>query len=251
MKTARDFMLEIPVLNGHDGITKARQILRDNRFRELYVTGGKKELLGYIDITDALRVTSTKSNVTVEGFVKEAASTGPDASIEDVARSMREHKTDSAAIIDRNRHILGGVLLSDIFPVIITRNELKGQTKNHMSAEVATVDPCDTLQQVYARVTESGFMAFPVVKKKRLVGIVSRRDLIRSGNVRPALAHKSPKTAGDVMVTGVVTVSCGASLADAARLMVDNDVSRLPVVEDGALVGILDRHDVLGGLSGP
>ena len=130
----------------------------------------KRSCWDTIDITDALRVTSTKSNVTVEGFVKEPASTGPDASIEDVARSMREHKTDSAAIIDKDRHILGGVLLSDIFPVIITRNELRGQTKNHMSAEVATVDPCDTLQQVYARVTESGFMAFPVVKKKTACG---------------------------------------------------------------------------------
>ena len=39
MKTARDFMLEIPVLTFHDGITKARQILRDDRFREAYVTG--------------------------------------------------------------------------------------------------------------------------------------------------------------------------------------------------------------------
>jgi len=249
MKTARDFMLEIPVLDGHDGITKARQILRDNRFRELYVTGGKKELLGYIDITDALRVTATKSNVTVEGFVKEAACIGPDASIEDAARAMREFRTDSAAIVDSNRHILGGVLLSDLFPVIITRNELGGRVSTRMSAQVTTAEPADTLQQVYAKIVESGFMALPVVRKKRLVGIISRRDLIRSGNVRPALARGGTKTVADMMAAGVVTISCGASLADAARLMVDHDVSRLPVVDEEALVGILDRHDILAGLA--
>ena len=126
MKTARDFMIEIPVLNCHDGITKARQILRDDRFREIYVTGIKKDLLGYVDITDALRVTATKSNVTVEGFVKDAASAGSEASIESVAKAMREFRTDSAALIDPGRHILGGVLLSDLFPVIISGTNSRG-----------------------------------------------------------------------------------------------------------------------------
>lgn len=249
MKTARDFMLEIPVLNGHDGITKARQILRDDRFREVYVTGIKKDLLGYVDITDALRVTATKSNVTVEGFVKDAACACPEASIESVTRAMREFRTDSAAIIDPGRHILGGVLLSDLFPVIISRNELSGRVNTHMSKQITTVDPADTLQQVYAKIVESGFTAFPVVKKKRLVGLISRRDLIRSGGVRSSIAQGSTKTVEEVMAKEVVTISGRAPLSDAARLMVDNDVSRLPVIDGETMVGILDRHDVLAGLA--
>ena len=64
-------MIGIPVLKYNDQITKARQILRDDRFREVYVVDAKKNLLGYIDLTDGLRVTATKSNVTVEGYVKE------------------------------------------------------------------------------------------------------------------------------------------------------------------------------------
>jgi CBS domain-containing protein len=249
MKTARDFMLEIPVLAIHDGITKARQILRDDRFREVYITGVNKDLLGYIDITDALRVTATKSNVTVEGFVKEAAYAGPEASIESAVKAMREFATDSAAIVDANRHILGGVLLSDLFPVIISRNELSGRVSACMSTKITAADPADTLQQVYAKIVESGFMAFPVVKKRRLVGLISRRDLIRSGGVRSAIAQNSTKTVGELMTTEVVTVPGGAPLSEAARLMVDKDVSRLPVVDGDAMVGIIDRHDVLAGLA--
>ena len=249
MKTARDFMLEIPVLAFCDGITKARQILRDDRFREIYVTGQKKDLLGYIDITDALRVTATKSNVTVEGFIKEAASVAPDASVESAVKAMRAHATDSAAIVDAGRHILGGVLLSDLFPVIISRNELSGRVSARMSKKIQTVDPADTLPQVYAKITECGFTAFPVVKKRRLVGLVSRRDLIRSGGVRSAIAQNSNRTVGDVMTTGVIAISSGAPLSEAARFMVDNDVSRLPVVDNEVLVGIIDRHDVLAGLA--
>jgi CBS domain-containing protein len=118
-----------------------------------------------------------------------------------------------------------------------------------MSKQITTVDPADTLQQVYAKIVETGFTAFPVVKKKKLVGFISRRDLIRSGGSRSSMAQSSTKTVGDVMAQEVVTISGGAPLSDAARLMVDNDVSRLPVLDGATLVGILDRHDVLAGLA--
>jgi Mg/Co/Ni transporter MgtE len=99
MKTAQDFMVEIPVLKYNDQITKARQILRDDRFREVYVVDAKKNLLGYIDLTDGLRVTATKSNVTIEGYVKEAPVVGPSDPLELVARKMREYEMDSVAVV--------------------------------------------------------------------------------------------------------------------------------------------------------
>ncbi len=241
-------MLEIPVLTYHDGITKARQILRDDRFREIYITGVKKDLLGYIDITDALRVTATKSNITVEGFVKDAASAGPETSIECLAKGMREFSTDSAVITDSCRRIMGGVLLSDLFPVIISRNELSGLVRSRMSTRITTADPADTLQQIYAKIVESGFTAFPVIRKRRLVGLISRRDLIKSGGVRSAIAQNGTKTVGDTMTKEVIAVASGAPLSEAARLMVDHDVSRLPVIEKDDMIGIIDRHDILAGL---
>ena len=93
-------MIGIPVLKYNDQITKARQILRDDRFREVYVVDAKKNLLGYIDLTDGLRVTATKSNVTVEGYVKEAPMVSPADTIEKVARVMRDYETDSVAVVD-------------------------------------------------------------------------------------------------------------------------------------------------------
>ena len=125
MRTAQDFMVEIPVLKHTDQMTKARQILRDDRFREVYVVDGKKNLLGFIDITDGLRVTATKSNITIEGFVREAPRALPEDPIEQVAKVMRQYRTDSAAIMDCTSHVLGGVLLADLFPVIISRNDMR------------------------------------------------------------------------------------------------------------------------------
>jgi len=51
--------------------------------------------------------------------------------------------------------------------------------------------------------------------------------------------------AGDVMTRDVVTVSAGATVAEAIRLMLDHRVSGLPVVDDGKVVGILTEGDLL------
>ena len=249
MKTAQDFILEIPVLKPGDLITKARQILRDDRFREVYVADAKKNLLGYIDITDGLRVTATKSNVTLEGFIKEAPRVRPGDSVEAAARAMRSYRTDSAAVVDPEPHVAGGLLLADIFPVIISRSELHGSVESRMSRRVVALAQEDEIPKVYARIVESGFTAFPVLKKKNLVGIVSRRDLIGSKRVRAVIADHARTPVGTIMTTNVVTIAPGEPVSAAAELLVKHDVSRLPVLDGGRLVGVIDRHDVLASLA--
>jgi len=248
MRTAQDFMVEIPVLKHTDQMTKARQILRDDRFREVYVVDGKKHLLGYVDITDGLRVTATKSNITIEGFVREAPQALPGDPIEQVAKMMKEYRTDSAAVMDCTSHIAGGVLLADLFPVIISRNELHGPVSRYMSGNVVAAEPGEELQKVSALIVESGFAAFPVLAKKHLVGIISRRDLINR-RVRTMIAKHAGSTIGDVMTREVFTIGADEPISAAAELIVKHDVSLLPVTEDGHVVGVVNRHDVLGALA--
>jgi CBS domain-containing protein len=248
MKVAQDFMVEIPVLRFSDQITKARQILRDDQFREIYVVDDEKKLLGYIDITDGLRVTATKSNVTVEGFTKDAPEVHAADQIEQVVREIRKFHTDSAAVVNGQRHVIGGVLLSDLFPVIISRHELSGNVGDHMSRNVVAVDASDTVQHMYTLIVESGFSAYPVVKKKKIIGIVSRRDLLRGGRTRASRAHASHIPVHEIMTTEVVTIGPDDPISTAASLLVHHDISRLPVVDRGSLVGIVDRHDVIACL---
>jgi len=242
-------MIGVPVLKFNDQITKARQILRDNRFREVYVVDAKKNLLGYIDLTDGLRVTATKSNVTVEGFVKDAPMAAPADPVEQVAKAMREYKTDSVAIVDPRPHIVGGVLLSDIFPVIISRNELRGTVSDYMTRDVTVASPTDTVQKIYTMIMESGFSAFPVVKKRRIVGLISRRDLIRTRRMQSVIANHAHTTIEEVMSKDVVTIGPHETVSSAAELLVKHDVSRLPVIDGDRIVGIVDRHDILTGLA--
>jgi CBS domain-containing protein len=248
MRTAQDFIVDIPVLKYNDQITKARQILRDDRFREVYIVDKKENLLGYIDITDGLRVTATKSNVTVDGFVKDAPAVHGGDSIEDVAKTMRYYRTDSAAVVNSEPHIIGGVLLADLFPVIISRNELHGLVSDQMSRRVVSAAPEDEIQKVYALILESGFTTFPVVKKRKLAGIISRRDLISTKRVRSAIAQHNQAPIETVMMRDVITISPDEPIGAAAELIVSHDVSMLPVLDGEKIVGVVNRHDVLRAL---
>lgn len=248
MKTAQDFIVEIPVLKSNDRMTKARQILRDDRFREVYVVDAKKGLLGYIDITDGLRVTATKSDVTVEGFVRDAPVANPGDTVEQVAGMMRQFHTDSAAVVNGRKQVAGGILLADIFPVIISKNELPGPVERHMTKKVVSAQPSDSIQKVYTLIMDSGFAAFPVVEKKNLAGIISRRDLISHTRARSAIAQRSSATVSDLMTRDVVSISPEEPISTAAELLVTHDVSLLPVVDRDQLVGVVNRHDVLKAL---
>jgi CBS domain-containing protein len=249
MKLVSDFLIDIPLLKYNDPVTRARQILRDDVYREIYVHDGKKKLIGYIDITDVLRITATKSNVTVEGFLHEAIPAHSDDEIEDVVRSMRDGKTDSAPVVDKQQQILGGVLLSELFPVIITRQELKGTVSDSMTKKPVTCSADDTIQKIFGLIVESGFTVFPVMKKRRLVGIISRRDLLREGRLRSALENSGNILVETVMTKQMFKIGPDEPVGSAAKLMAAHDISILPVVEDGVLVGVIDRHDVLKGLT--
>ena len=247
MRTAQDFIVEIPVLKPTDQITKARQILRDDRFREVYVADAKKGLLSYIDITDGLRVTATRSNVTVEGFIRDAPAAGPSDTIETAARAMRQFHTDSAAIVDAKRHVIGGALLADLFPVIISRNELDGPVSRVVSKKVLSADPSDELRKVYTPIMDSGFAAFPVVEKK-LIGVISRRDLISHARARAVIAQHGHTPVKDVMIGDVVTIGPDEPVSAAAERIVKHDVRLLPVIDRDRIVGVINRHDVLTSL---
>ncbi len=116
-------------------------------------------------------------------------------------------------MVDPEPHVAGGVLLSDLFPVIISRSELHGTVESRMSRNVVTLVPEDEIQKVHALIVESGFSAFPVMKKKRLVGIISRRDLIGSRRVRTVIADHARTPVTSVMTTDVVTIAPGSRSA--------------------------------------
>lgn len=109
--------------------------------------------------------------------------------------------------------------------------------------EVTTVAPGASVEDVVGTMIDSGVGSVVVVDGDRPVGIVTDRDVMV--RVHGADADPDALSARDIMSEEVVTAARDDGVYDLLRTMADNGVRRVPVVEDGALAGIVTLDDVL------
>lgn len=109
-----------------------------------------------------------------------------------------------------------------------------------MSTPVATVEPSMPLPQLLEMMYETKHLGFPVVDRGSLVGIVALADVHK---ISPA--DREAMQVRDVMTRTPTTLPPSAPLIDALRIITGQDIGRIPVVADDALVGIVTRTDVL------
>ena len=106
-----------------------------------------------------------------------------------------------------------------------------------MTTAPVTVEPDATLGEVAVLMKQEDCGSIPVVEDGRLVGIVTDRDIV----IRGVAAGSDPKTqrVSTVMSADPVTIRPDDDLADAEKVMAVRQIRRLPVVENGKLVGII------------
>lgn len=121
-----------------------------------------------------------------------------------------------------------------------------------MQSKVVTITPRTTLSEAVRLARQRGIRHLPVLEKGELVGMVSDRDLKRA-MPSPATGLRAHEmndplerlSAAEIMTRPVVTIGPMVPLEEAARLMVEEKISALPVTERGRLVGIVTETDVL------
>jgi CBS domain-containing protein len=137
-----------------------------------------------------------------------------------------------------------------------------------MVTNVITVGPDSTVQEVAELLLRHRISAVPVVSEGKIVGIVSEGDLINRPETetshrkswwlealtsRPASAIEYIKShsqrIADVMTRNVITASPDTSVSEIAALLEKNGIKRVPIVDDGRLVGIVSRANLLQGLA--
>jgi CBS domain-containing protein len=137
---------------------------------------------------------------------------------------------------------------------------MSATVRDVMTARVIAVRKNASFKEMAAMLRSSRISAFPVVDEAgRVIGVVSEADLLvkeavqaEGVSVLAALRHWHEDdvavgiTAGDLMTKPAVTIGPDAPVSEAARLMYDRRVKRLPVVTAaGRLIGIVSRVDVL------
>lgn len=111
-----------------------------------------------------------------------------------------------------------------------------------MTSNPTTVTPDTTAREAAQKMKSEDVGALPITEDDRLVGMITDRDLALRV---VAEGSSTDTTIGEIASKDVVTVDPQQSLEEAARLMAEHQVRRLPVCEeDGKLVGILAQADV-------
>lgn len=123
-----------------------------------------------------------------------------------------------------------------------------------MTSPAVTIHPQLALREALSRMHEHRFRRLPVVDDQgQLAGIVSERDLLYASPPPASLLGGlklnhllAELPVAEIMTRDVITTTPGAFIEDAARLMADNKIGGLPVVDaDNHVVGVITETDVL------
>ena len=249
----KDIMRREPFAMEDELATTLRAKMRELDLRSIPVVDDEGKLVGVIGRKDLLRVTSGKSMILVKGIASPPIVTcSPDSTIEEVAREMIEKDVAMIPVVKEN-FLLGFLTIEDVLRVVSERKPERGKisVSEVMSKEVEICSPEDSLTKVWTRMEETGFSGFPVLRDGKLVGIVTRKDIMESGSIRLELESekgrfRNPPKVKRVMKHPVITLKQEDTIEKAKEIMLSKKIGRIPVVDNkGKLVGIVDREDIL------
>lgn len=111
-----------------------------------------------------------------------------------------------------------------------------------MTKQVITINAQHTILDAAKLMEEKSLGCLVVLDGEKPVGIVTERDFVRR-----VIARELPNDTkiSEVMSKPIRVIDASASIRDAARIMMENKIRRLPVVEESKLVGIVVASDFL------
>lgn len=111
-----------------------------------------------------------------------------------------------------------------------------------MTKDIASLRSDDSLEHAAQLMKQYNCGSLPVCTQDKLIGIITDRDItVRSVAAGEDISHKR---VGDVMTNDVVFANPETDVIDAARIMSDRQIRRLPVVEKNSLIGIVALGDI-------
>ena len=149
---------------------------------------------------------------------------------ESTLKSINKPKGTSAPC----KHLLE--ILPDFIQPSITVAEI-------MSRGPQTISPETSVAEAFELMKRFGYEGYPVVAMGKVVGLLNRRTVDR------ATSHNLKLTAASLMEAGEVTLAPDDALATLQKRMTDSGWGQIPVVENGVVIGIVTRTDLLKTLA--
>ncbi len=260
----KDIMKEEIVLVDKDqNIPDALKLMKKHKISRLPVVNTNsdhvRELVGMVTEKDiAMRLGSSKygklppSHFHVSTVMEQdPLVVEADQSLGTVAQIMIQEKLDGMPVVSKDEVI--GVLTKTSF-LEICKGKPYNVTKisDRMRSEIISVSPTDRLVHARRSLIDNGVGRLPVVEDDVLVGILTAKDVANAMiSFRKIVPDKYKNSrirnllVEDVMTQNVRTIDPDSTLEQVSTMMLENRYSGIPVEEEGSLVGIITKTDII------
>ncbi|MCA1819034.1 MAG: CBS domain-containing protein, partial [Halobacteriales archaeon] len=179
-------------------------------------------------------------------MTKDLVTVDKDRNLKEVLRMMKEKNVTKIPVTEDGA-LVGIVTDGKIADKLGREHNRNVQTSTLHASSVMEKDfivahPDEDLKVLLADVGKPGLTMIPVVQGTKLVGVVTKADLLR--------LVESDVQVRTIMQTQLKAVGADERLIHARRLLLDNDIARLPVLEGGRLRGIIAEHEIAGAFAG-
>ncbi len=185
--------------------------------------------------------------MTIEKIMaKDVITIHKDQTVVDALKLMQKHKISRLPAISPKTDELVGIITEKDMATKIASAKYEDVPLSHMristimTQDVITASPSDSRLNVLKKMVDNHIGGIPIVEDNKIVGMITKTDFLRGIDVAPY--NETPIK--DVMTKRVITIGSDERLVHARRLMIDNDISRLVVINSGLIMGIITGKDL-------
>jgi len=169
-----------------------------------------------------------------------------DIDLKHVLDLMKKHSITKIPVVENKK--LVGIVTDNIIAYKLGSIRKKGVPASRLHASSVTeknierLSPDTELKTILKKVGEPGPTMLCVEENDKLVGVITKADLLHLVD--------SKKPIKDIMKKKILTVSPEDRVIHARRIMIDENIARLPVIYNGKLVGIISDNEIVFALAG-
>lgn len=180
-----------------------------------------------------------------EVMTKDIISVDKDVDLQHVLNLMKKHEITKIPVVEDKK--LVGVVTDDVIAVKLGSIRKRGVPASRLHAssvtdkDIETVSPDTDVREILKKVGEPGPTMLNVVENDKLVGVITKADLL------PLV--KSKKQLREIMQKRIHSVSPDDRVIHARRIIINENVARLPVIHNGKLLGMISDTEIAFALA--
>ena len=247
---------DFPTVDPEDRLSDVLLVMKESNYQEIPVMENGS-YMGVVSYTSILKKKNANMDTKAKNLVQGVPILSKTDEITMIAEAMTGNNCRQLPVMSGKKVI--GIVSRNALVDIASKIKALGEIKvwELMTNPVKRVGMDDMLSDAYDIMTELDTLTIPVVdNNENVVGVVGMREIIDNswkddtriiGDFEKSM--KAQVNLRSLFVGSPVLINWDATVKDAAELMVKNDVSTLPVVEDRKLVGVLTQYDIIEVIS--